>query len=71
MERILKIGEVTAMTGLSKASVYGRADFPKPIKLSNSGRSSGWLASEVSAWIQSRVDFTRNKASNTTRGARP
>ncbi|AYD42795.1 TPA: AlpA family phage regulatory protein [Yersinia enterocolitica] len=31
--------------------------FPKPIKL---GRSSRWLQSEVEAWLQKRIDDSRN-----------
>ncbi|KHN90153.1 Rha family transcriptional regulator [Pectobacterium actinidiae] len=30
--------------------------FPKPIKL---GRSSRWLKSEVEAWVQQRIDVSR------------
>ncbi|MBN3066972.1 AlpA family phage regulatory protein [Pectobacterium brasiliense] len=30
--------------------------FPKPIKL---GRSSRWLKSEVAAWVQQRIDVSR------------
>jgi prophage regulatory protein len=48
--------------GLSKSWIYqeiteGR--FPMPIKLG--GRAVGWLESEVTAWLISRVEQSRGK----------
>lgn len=54
---ILKIKEVKSLTKLSKASVYRLAklgEFPSPIKLGE--RSSGWVSSEIEAWIESRIN---------------
>lgn len=53
---ILRLRDVVAITGLSRSSVYRLAaacDFPQPLKLSE--RSSGWVRSEVEAWIASRI----------------
>lgn len=36
-------------------------DFPKPIKLSDSGRAIAWLAPEIEAW-QARRIATRDEA---------
>jgi prophage regulatory protein len=36
--------------------------FPKPIKLGE--RGSGWLTSEIDAWLQSRVDARDEEAIN-------
>ena len=57
MSRILKVKQVAEEINVSVAQVYklvslGR--FPKPIKLGE--RGSGWLTTEIDAWLQSRVD---------------
>lgn len=55
-ERILRLQELTTLTGLSKSGVYQSIQdngFPKPIKLGR--RASGWLQSEVSGWIAERA----------------
>ncbi len=57
MTTIIKLFEVVKRTGLSKSSIYEKSQegkFPKPVKLSE--RSSGWVESEVDAWIESRID---------------
>lgn len=51
-DRILRKSEVLARTGLSRTSMYRLAQegkFPRPLKLG--ARASGWLESEVSAWM--------------------
>ena len=54
-DRIMKFREVSAMTGLSRSSIYAlikKGSFPVQLKLSI--RSSGWLWSEVKGWLESR-----------------
>lgn len=56
-EAILREQQVAQLTGLSRQTrwrmvKHGR--FPKPVRLT--GRSSGWLRSEVDAWIKARAD---------------
>ncbi len=54
-DRIMKLREVSAMTGLSRSSIYvliKKGQFPAQVKLSV--RSSGWFSSEVKAWLESR-----------------
>ena len=54
--RILRLPEVMARAGLSRASVYrgGREGrFPRPVKLTE--RASGWYEHEVDAWIEERA----------------
>lgn len=54
-DRIIRITEVMAMTGLSRSGIYAaikEGTFPTQIKLSV--RSSGWLESEVIAWRDKR-----------------
>jgi len=54
-DRIIRITEVMAMTGLSRSGIYAaikEGTFPAQLKLSV--RSSGWLESEVIAWRDKR-----------------
>lgn len=54
-DQILRIGDVARRVGLGRATIYryiARGDFPPPIALGE--RASGWLASQVMEWIQSR-----------------
>lgn len=54
--KLIKLKDVTAMTGLSRSHLYALAQqgiFPKPVKLTE--RSSAWVESEVQGWIESRI----------------
>lgn len=56
MQKMMKAGEVTALTRRSRSSLYDdmeRGAFPKPVKLGP--RSVAWIASEVEAWLEARV----------------
>jgi prophage regulatory protein len=60
--RILRWPEVHKMTGLCRSHVHAQVKkgaFPAPIKLGP--RASGWLESEIQAFIQSRIDASRNQ----------
>lgn len=62
-ESILRIREVQKLTGLGRSSIYAkvaRSEFPRPIKLGE--RASGWLASEVSKWLEARIHESRKAA---------
>lgn len=55
--RVIKLKNVTEVTGLSKASIYRfikDKKFPPQIKLGQ--RSSGWVEEEVFQWLKSRMD---------------
>ena len=57
MLKVLKVRQVAEEINVSIPQVYklvslGR--FPKPIKLGE--RGSGWIRTEVDAWLQSRVE---------------
>lgn len=59
-ERVLRLEEVQAITGLSRSSIYrmiGRETFPSQIKLGV--RSCGWLKSEVDEWLSRRIEKAR------------
>lgn len=55
---VLRFAEVRQKTGLCRAHVHALAAqnrFPKPLKLVPDGRASGWLLSEINAWISERA----------------
>ena len=65
MTKVLKAKQVAEEINVSVPQVYklvslGR--FPKPIKLGE--RGSGWLTSEIDAWLQSIVDARDEEAIN-------
>jgi prophage regulatory protein len=58
--RVLRRRTVEAMTGLSRSTIYARMNvgaFPTAIHLG--GRSVGWLAEEIEAWITACVAESR------------
>jgi prophage regulatory protein len=60
--KFLRIKEVIARTGKSRASIYGdikKGRFPAPVKLG--GSSSGWVKSEIDLWSQGCIDSRRTR----------
>ena len=58
---ILRLPEVIAKTGISRASIYvliSRGQFPKQISITS--RCKGWLEHEVEAWLQDRIELSRS-----------
>ncbi len=58
-DQFVDMAFITQLTGLTDKWFYKLIklrEFPKPIKL---GRSSRWLQSEVEAWLQQRIDQSR------------
>lgn len=59
--RVLRLRQLTAIVGLGRSSIYRKIQegtFPSPIKL-GCARASGWLSTEVFAWIDEQVRRTR------------
>jgi prophage regulatory protein len=57
--QILRIGDVSAKTGLSKSMVYKLIkadDFPKPVQLS--ARAVGWDADLINGWLANKLGKT-------------
>lgn len=55
-QRILRLPEVLALTGLSRSKIYSAVAenaFPRPLPLGP--RAVGWLEREISLWIDARV----------------
>ena len=60
--QVIRLGQVKAMTGLSRSTIYkfmSHKEFPKQIKLGL--KSSGWLLDEVDAWIQNQIKNRDNE----------
>jgi prophage regulatory protein len=58
-DRILRIGNVLKLTGLSRSTLYRkvqRGEFPKQIKLSE--RCAGWRQSSVHAWMRNPMFYS-------------
>ncbi|MDA9357540.1 AlpA family phage regulatory protein [Candidatus Thioglobus sp.] len=65
LQKVLKATQVAIYINTCKSQVYKlvkQGRFPKPIKLGD--RGSGWLLSEVDAWLQSRVDSRDEEVAN-------
>lgn len=57
-DRILRFNEVRQKSGLCRSHIHALAaqgKFPKPVKLVPGGRASGWLDSEILAWVAKRA----------------
>ena len=59
--RLLRVGEVARMLGVSKSYIYKlsaqKADIPQPIVLgdeNNKRSSSRWVLTEIEDWVNSR-----------------
>ena len=54
--KILRLGEVKEITGLSRSTIYSeiaKGKFPRQIKLTGA-RSVGWHQSAITKWVESR-----------------
>ena len=55
--KVLRLDAVVLSTGLARSTIYkliGSGEFPRPVPLT--GRSVGWIESEVVDWIRSRIE---------------
>jgi len=61
--RLLKLPEVSRLTGVPRSSVYWRVSkgqFPAPIKIGE--RASAWRSDEIEAWIASKIEAAKAAA---------
>ena len=59
---ILRLAEVTAITGLSRSTIYERIkakSFSQPISLGE--RAIGFVSIEVDEWIEARIKESRKE----------
>ncbi|MDQ7729218.1 AlpA family transcriptional regulator [Halomonas sp. SpR8] len=62
MANLIKLPAVKEKTSLSTSTIYRgveRGDFPKPVRLSP--RSVAWVENEVEAWIEQRIEASRQE----------
>jgi prophage regulatory protein len=58
VERLIRIGEVKRLTGVSTATLYRKIsakEFPRPVRLGVAARA--WPLSEVQDWIAGRIEL--------------
>ncbi len=59
MEKLLRLRDVIALTGMSKSYCYQLAklgEFPKPVRLTSAEKGSvAWISSEVQEFIRQRI----------------
>ena len=63
-DRLLLLSDLCVVTTYSRSSIYRLmkvAGFPQPIKLGGPNGRSVWLASEVYAWLASRIHVRDSK----------
>jgi len=56
-KELIRLPDLIEALGLCKASIYNlmnNSDFPRPVKLTPSGRAVAWRQADVRAWIESR-----------------
>jgi prophage regulatory protein len=56
--RLIRIGKVMLLTGLSRSYIYflsAEGRFPKSISLVPGGTSRAWIFSEVINWVEERI----------------
>lgn len=56
--KFLRVPDVLARTGQTRSTLYKRiaeGDFPRQVKLGNSGRAIGSVEAEVDGWIDAQI----------------
>lgn len=60
-EKILRLHEVIALTGLARSTIYAeikKGKFPSQVKLTQ-GRRVGWRSSDIEQWLESLQEGRR------------
>lgn len=63
-EAVLRLPDVLALVGLSRASVYAKVAehrFPSPIKLT--AHASGWRMGDIRAWLEDPTGWSNTNES--------
>jgi prophage regulatory protein len=58
LNRIFRRSELPPLVGLRRTQIdelISKGEFPRPIKLSDSGRAIAWLEADLAAWQAKRV----------------
>lgn len=62
IKRVLRMKDLELLLGLNQSTIYAlikTGRFPAPFKLLDGGRASGWLQSEIDAYITSRSELRK------------
>ena len=62
-QRLIRLPEVMQRVGLSNSYIYAlqaKGQFPRPIKLIQGGRASGYIESEIDNFIEDRITASRS-----------
>ncbi len=63
--RIIRLPEVMAKTGLSRSTIYlrmSKSTFPKSISLGD--RAIGWVECEIEQWIDERITIAKSQSAD-------
>jgi prophage regulatory protein len=63
--RIIRWPKVHDKVDLCRSHVHqliSKGEFPSQIKLTANGRASGWIESEVDAWVRRRIAASRTNS---------
>ena len=69
--RIIRMKELIHIVGMAETQIrtaIAADSFPRPIKLSDAGRSVGWDEAEVNEWRRKRLERHRVDISAVVRG---
>jgi prophage regulatory protein len=62
MANLLRVQQVASKTGYSVTTIWRRVktgDFPTPVSIGPN--ATAWIEQEVDAWVQARIDASRNR----------
>ena len=60
---VIKMKDLVKVVGISRSYIYAlqaRGDFPRPIRLVEGGKATGYLRSEIDDWLKGRIEATRS-----------
>ncbi|MDR8761984.1 helix-turn-helix transcriptional regulator [Burkholderia multivorans] len=69
MDQLMRMKDVVKKIGLCRATIYsmiGRGEFPRPIRIGE--RATGWLESELEAWLAKRSAAREQAARSFSQG---
>jgi predicted DNA-binding transcriptional regulator AlpA len=58
LQHLIRLADLPKFAGLRRTAIselIKTGQFPKPIRLSDSGRAVAWVAAEIAEWQRSRI----------------